>query len=89
MEHPQSGFTRWFDTLTEGRDRMSASVATSRTLSFEPVLKVRWVCRGRAMYDKHTAVTFQPLSAEAFSALVERYQQPLHAFLRGFVENGE
>jgi RNA polymerase sigma factor (sigma-70 family) len=41
------------------------------------------------MYDKHTAVTFQPLSAEAFSALVERYQQPLHAFLRGLVENGE
>jgi RNA polymerase sigma factor (sigma-70 family) len=41
------------------------------------------------MHEKRTAVTFQPLSADAFSALVERYQQPLHAFLRGFVENGE
>ncbi len=41
------------------------------------------------MYDERTAVTSQPLSRDAFSALVERFQQPLYAFLRGFVENGE
>ncbi len=41
------------------------------------------------MYDERTTVTSQLLSADAFSALVERYQQPLYAFLRGFVENGE
>ena len=41
------------------------------------------------MYDERTAVTIQPLSVADFSALVERYQQSLYAFLRGFVENGE
>ena len=41
------------------------------------------------MYDERTAVTSQPLSRDAFSALVERFQQPLYAFLRGFVENSE
>lgn len=41
------------------------------------------------MHDERTIVTSQPLSTDAFSALVERYQQPLQAFLRGFVENGE
>ena len=41
------------------------------------------------MYDDRTAVAGQPLSAQAFSALVLDFQQPLQAFLRGFVENGE
>jgi RNA polymerase sigma-70 factor (ECF subfamily) len=41
------------------------------------------------MYDERTAVTIQPLSVADFSVLVERYQQGLYAFLRGFVENGE
>ena len=41
------------------------------------------------MHEQRAAVTFQRLSADAFSALAERYQQPLSAFLRGFVENGE
>ncbi len=41
------------------------------------------------MHEQRAAVTFQRLSADTFSALVERYQQPLSAFLRGFVENGE
>lgn len=41
------------------------------------------------MYERPAAVTIQPLSVADFSALVERYQQILYAFLRGFVENGE
>ena len=41
------------------------------------------------MYEQRATVTLQPLSVAEFSALVERYQQPLYAFLRGFVENGE
>lgn len=41
------------------------------------------------MYERQEAVTIQQLSAEAFSALVERYQQSLYAFLRGFIGNGE
>ena len=41
------------------------------------------------MYERPAAVTIQPLSVADFSALVERYQQSLYAFLRGFVENGE
>ncbi len=41
------------------------------------------------MYDKRVAVTSEPLSSDAFTVLVERYQQPLYAFLRGFVEHGE
>src|SRR5689334_21620060 len=41
------------------------------------------------MHDKRVAVTSGPLSSEAFTVLVERYQQPLYAFLRGFVEQGE
>lgn len=42
-----------------------------------------------AIYERQTAVTIQPLSTADFTALVERYQQSLYAFLRGFVENGE
>lgn len=41
------------------------------------------------MYERQAAVTIQQLSAAAFSTLVERYQQSLYAFLRGFVGNGE
>jgi len=41
------------------------------------------------MYDKRVAVTSGPLSPDSFTVLVERYQQPLYAFLRGFVEHGE
>lgn len=41
------------------------------------------------MYERPAAVTIQPLSVADFSALVERYQHSLYAFLRGFVENGE
>ena len=41
------------------------------------------------MHERRIAVTIQPLSVTDFSALVERYQQSLYAFLRGFVENGE
>ena len=41
------------------------------------------------MVDKRVAVTSGPLSSDAFTVLVERYQQPLYAFLRGFVEHGE
>lgn len=54
--------------------------------------KVREVCRGhavRAMDEPRAALIVQKLSATAFSTLVEHYQQPLYAFLRGFVENGE
>jgi RNA polymerase sigma-70 factor, ECF subfamily len=41
------------------------------------------------MPEQHAAVTVQRLSSAEFSALVERYQHLLYAFLRGFVENGE
>lgn len=41
------------------------------------------------MHERQAAVSIQQLSAAAFSALVERYQQSLYAFLRGFVGNGE
>jgi len=41
------------------------------------------------MVDERAAVTSGQLSADAFTDLVERYQQLLYAFLRGFVEHGE
>ena len=41
------------------------------------------------MVDERVAGSSGPLSADAFTDLVERYQQQLYAFLRGFVEHGE
>jgi RNA polymerase sigma-70 factor (ECF subfamily) len=41
------------------------------------------------MFGRPPAVTLQRLSDETVSRLAERYQQPLYAFLRGFVESGE
>lgn len=41
------------------------------------------------MGEQQPAMTTTGLSAEDFNALVQRYQQPLYAFLRGFVDHGE
>ena len=41
------------------------------------------------MRERHVTVMPATLSDAEFTALVDRYQRGLHAFLRGFAENGE